>query len=209
MNEKNFPAKFLYLADMNNSDDSKGNPVLREMEELSHKMASRQMCHLAIANITKILLMKVFQETPQIPVILAPIMRSGVSMLPTAQEFFNFPEVMFMSGERKDGKTTVTIQKRLVTEGKHVVILDPIIATGNTAIKAYKSLNDKTSTNVSCTMISCYASPEGVTNIQRTITADLFVGCLALTVDNAGYLMPSTNGDMGDKLFGIEKPNGE
>ena len=53
------------------------------------------------------------------------------------------------------------------------------------------------------TVVTVYASPQALKKIKsHPLTKGIVVGVVADGVDNQGFLIPSTGGDMGDKLFG-------
>ena len=100
---------------------------------------------------------------------------------------------------------------------KRVVILDTIPATGDTVVKLCNELvmphssmqqagllSERGNENQRfITVLSCYASPHAVAAVAaHSAIESIFVAHLAETVDEAGYLVASTNGDVGDKLFG-------
>ena len=67
-------------------------------------------------------------------IILVPILRAGISMLDSALTLFPFAKVGYFGMER-DEKTAVAsiyYQKLPPIEGKHVIILDPMLATQST-----------------------------------------------------------------------------
>lgn len=86
---------------------------------------------------------------------------------------------------------------------KHLIILDTILATGDTMLKLCDELSDTLDLETHVTVLCCYASPQAVAAVaDHPIVRSIFVAHLADIVDEHGYLVPSTNGDMGDKLFG-------
>jgi len=56
------------------------------------------------------------------------------------------------------------------------------------------------------TILSVYAAPEGVRKIAQSFPGiHIAVVLLSDTVDSNGFLVPYTNGDLGDKLFNTKK----
>ena len=84
------------------------------------------------------------------------------------------------------------------------MVLDTVIATGNTLSKVCDELWAMSGEKERCiTVMSCYASPEGLAIVTNyPMVKGVYVGSVAETVDKNGYLVPYTNGDIGDKLFG-------
>jgi uracil phosphoribosyltransferase len=133
-------------------------------------------------------------------------MRAGLAMLHPASNYLGSPETSFLMGirDKNTGEATVSWLKRSsMVDKQHIVILDPLIATGGTLHGAFKVLRDYSSDHPPITVFSCYASPEGIRSVLeegRNIT--LVVGCVAESMDKNGWLSPPTNGDVGDKLYG-------
>lgn len=182
-----------------------GRRIVDHVRRLSEVGASRRVVQMAVNGITRELLSATVEQSQRDDVLLVPVLRAGVAMWSVTNEFFGFPETSFVWGKKEKGtdRASVLWPKRNVMEGRHVLVLDPIIATGDTLVRIFQSIADATQGASSLTVFSCYAAPEGVQAVlDKTQNVNLVVGCMAETVDGNGYLIPSTNGDMGDKLFG-------
>lgn len=172
---------------------------------LSKKNASREEVQYSIQCITQQLLKEVASDLPK--VVLVPVLRAGLSMWNAANVKYGMAETIFLEGrkDRQTGEAKVELRKNLDLTDKNLIILDPIIATGSTLFAVLERLRTN-GTPKSLTVLTCYAAPEGVTNIQKTVKdIQIVVGCLAKGVDKQGYLFPATNGDLGDKLYGKAK----
>jgi 4a-hydroxytetrahydrobiopterin dehydratase len=160
---------------------------------------------MSINAITRELLLATFENEPRDDILLVPILRAGIAMWGEANEFFGFPETSFVWGNKEKGSDRVSVlwPKKNNMNNRQIIVLDPIIATGDTILQVYSNMAKHSTEMSSFKVISCYASPLGVKAIlDKTKNVDLVVGCMAKTVDANGYLVPYTNGDMGDKLFG-------
>ena len=90
------------------------------------------------------------------------------------------------------------------------VILDTVMATGATVVRLCDELSSIPGLRNQVTILSCYASPQAIAAVAvHPAVHSIFVAHRADTVDEHGYLVPYTNGDMGDKLFGKKKSFGE
>lgn len=181
-----------------------GKNILEYMKKLSEIDANRQDVQQSIASITKEILTVTFNKFSYEDILLMPVMRAGIAMWVNANEYFEFPETSFLWGVKERGTEHASIMwPKQNNADKHIIILDPIIATGDTILQAHEALSSHSTGIRSFTVIGCYASPEGVKAIlDKTKDIDLIVGCMSKTVSADGYLIPPTNGDMGDKLFG-------
>jgi uracil phosphoribosyltransferase len=85
---------------------------------------------------------------------------------------------------------------------RDVVIADPLLATGNSAVAAVERV--KTATPRSIKYVCIIASPEGLSNFHET-HPDVTVYTTAVDdkLDEQGYIIPGI-GDAGDRLFGTK-----
>jgi 4a-hydroxytetrahydrobiopterin dehydratase len=91
-------------------------------------------------------------------------------------------------------------------DGK-IVILDTIVATGDTVVKLCEELWEMSGKQPrSVVVLCCYAAPEALERIaQCPVVEYVVVGRRAERCDEKGYLVPYTNGDIGDKIYGVQK----
>ena len=94
---------------------------------------------------------------------------------------------------------------RLVTQdiarfAKKTIILDPMLATGNSANAAISIIKKHEATDIVFTSI--LAAPEGVKAIeQRHPDVQIYTCCLDERLNDSGYITPGL-GDAGDRLYG-------
>src|SRR6185369_270873 len=113
-----------------------GRRIVDHMRKLSEVNASRTDAQLSIYAITQELLHATFDEESRVgsDVLLVPVLRAGLGMWGAANRFFGYPESSFVMGQKDKGtdKASVVWPKKNDLENKRVIILDPIIATGDT-----------------------------------------------------------------------------
>src|SRR5712675_2357344 len=85
---------------------------------------------------------------------------------------------------------------------RDVILLDPMLATGNSAIAAISRLVELKARSIK--FVCLVAAPEGIEKLHR-IFPDVAVVAAALDrcLDGHGYLLPGL-GDAGDRLFGTK-----
>jgi uracil phosphoribosyltransferase len=85
---------------------------------------------------------------------------------------------------------------------RDVIITDPMIATGGSAIDAISALKKRGAKNI---RIMCLiAAPEGIKAITDAHSdVDIYVASIDERLDEKGYIVPGL-GDAGDRLFGTK-----
>lgn len=85
---------------------------------------------------------------------------------------------------------------------RDIIIADPMIATGNSAIAAVDRI--KTTGAKSIRLVCILASPEGLANVHETHPdVPIFTAAIDEGLDEHGYILPGL-GDAGDRLFGTK-----
>ena len=144
---------------------------------------------------------------PDIEIILAPILRAGVAFCDVAQEILPEARVQHL-GMYRDEETlkpvwyyNKTFKISQNPNNTHVLILDPMLATGNSARDAIKIYVDKGVPIENIVFVCLLAAPEGVRNLRATFGP---VKIITVSIDDclneAGYIVPGL-GDAGDKIF--------
>jgi uracil phosphoribosyltransferase len=85
---------------------------------------------------------------------------------------------------------------------RDVIVLDPMLATGNSAIAAVERI--KVARPKSIKFVCLLASPEGLANFHE-VHPDIpvFTAAIDERLDEHGYIVPGL-GDAGDRLFGTK-----
>lgn len=88
-----------------------------------------------------------------------------------------------------------------ITE-RDVIIVDPMLATGGSAIAAAQFLKDEGVRNIK--LMCIIAAPEGVDAMQQAHPdVDIFAAALDDHLNDHGYIVPGL-GDAGDRIFGTK-----
>ena len=87
-------------------------------------------------------------------------------------------------------------------EGRDIIVVDPMLATGNSAVAAVERVKQ---TNPRSIKFACVlASPEGLTNFHESHPdVPVFTVSIDEKLDDHGYIVPGL-GDAGDRMFGIK-----
>jgi uracil phosphoribosyltransferase len=85
---------------------------------------------------------------------------------------------------------------------RDVVVVDPLLATGNSAIAAVDRI--KTTSPKSIKFVCIVATPEGLANFQENHPdVTIFAAAIDERLDERGYVLPGL-GDVGDRMFGTK-----
>lgn len=83
-----------------------------------------------------------------------------------------------------------------------VVMVDPMLATGGSAVAAVDFIKQRGGKNIKCLFI--IAAPEGLKALQEAHSdVEIYVGHLDRELNEAAYICPGL-GDAGDRIFGTE-----
>ena len=87
-------------------------------------------------------------------------------------------------------------------EGREVILLDPMLATGGSGIDAITSLKESGAKKIK--FLCIIAAPEGIKKIQETFP-DVQIYCTSIDekLNDVGYIVPGL-GDAGDRIFGTK-----
>jgi uracil phosphoribosyltransferase len=138
-------------------------------------------------------------------VVIAPILRAGLILAEAAQEIMPPTARVYHVGLRRDEKTLQAISyytklpDSLPLESK-VYILDPMLATGGSAVAAI-SLFAKLQVS-SIHLVSFLAAPEGIKKVKESFpNIKITVAAIDDHLNEHGYIVPGL-GDAGDRIFG-------
>ena len=138
-------------------------------------------------------------------VVLMPILRAGIALLPAFMRFFDEAQVGFF-GIRRDEKTAIAEQYYenipLISPETLVIILDPMIATAGSSLLALQRLKERGVAAPQILLAGFIAAPEGLNGIKKNFPE---VKVKVVAVDeklNAQKFIVPGLGDFGDRYFG-------
>jgi len=133
---------------------------------------------------------------------IVPILRAGLGMVQPFQDIFPDVSVGYVGLER-DHTTAIARSyycKLPPLDGKRVLVLDPMLATGGSAIQALEVVNAAGAKDIS--FICIVASPEGVAALDKAHpNVPIFTAAVDRTLNAKKYILPGL-GDFGDRLYG-------
>lgn len=137
--------------------------------------------------------------------VFAPILRAGMGMLDGMLELVPSARVAHI-GLYRDPSTLKAVEYYFKAPGdvseRLVVVIDPMLATGHTAVAALDRLKEHGVTRIR--FVCVLAAPEGV-DIVRSHHPDVPIWAAAVDekLDEHSYIVPGL-GDAGDRIYGTK-----
>ncbi|WP_144512005.1 uracil phosphoribosyltransferase [Bacillus sp. FJAT-22090] len=136
---------------------------------------------------------------------IVPILRAGIGMIDGILKLIPAAKVGHI-GLYRDPETLQPIEYYVklpadVAE-RDFILVDPMLATGGSAIEAVNSLKKRGATSIK--FMCLIAAPEGVEALQKAHPdVDIYIAALDEKLNDHGYIVPGL-GDAGDRLFGTK-----
>lgn len=148
---------------------------------------------------------EVSRHTTKKRIILVPILRAGLALLPAFIEKFPEASVGFI-GLKRNEKTLKpkayyqNIPK--ISKNDTVIVLDPMIATGGSAVAGITALVKAGARKENIIFVGVISAPEGIANLQKNFPlVRILCAEYDKKLDKRGYIVPGL-GDFGDRYFG-------
>ncbi len=142
-------------------------------------------------------------------IVIATILRAGLPLHQGFLNYFDDAESTFVSAYRKsskDGSFKVKVEyvSNCNLEGKTLILVDPMLATGTSLVLAYEALIAKGGEPEHTHIASVIASEQGVDYAMQHLpsrSTTLWVGAVDAELTSRSYIVPGI-GDAGDLAFG-------
>jgi uracil phosphoribosyltransferase len=134
-----------------------------------------------------------------------PILRAGLGMLEAFTELFPEVAVGYIGLERDEASLQPQSYYRKLppVDARHVVVLDPMLATGGSGSAACTAIKEA-GVPATIRFVCVVSAPEGISKLQADHPdIPIFTGALDRELNEHGYILPGL-GDFGDRLFGTE-----
>jgi uracil phosphoribosyltransferase len=146
-----------------------------------------------------------FQRISGKKVAVCPILRAGLGMLDGVLSLISGARVGFIGLYRnEDTLQPVEYYVKLPTDvaERDVILLDPMLATGNSTAHAVQLVKDAGATSVR--LIAIIAAPEGIDRVLADHPdVQIVVAAVDRGLNERGYIVPGL-GDAGDRLYGTK-----
>jgi len=136
-------------------------------------------------------------------VVLVPVLRAGLGMLPGMLELVPGARVGHI-GLQRDERTAVASQSyaKLPADLSHsyVLMIDPMLATGGSAVVALDMLSRAGARHIR--LVCIVAAPEGVALVEKAYPdVPIYTPVVDERLNDHKYIVPGL-GDFGDRLYG-------
>ena len=189
---------------------SKDTPV-KEFRELVNEI-SGLMCYEATRNLPT---MEVEVETPICTakcrmlagkkLAIVPILRAGLGMVDAMVDLIPSAKIGHI-GLYRDPETHLPVEYYCKLpediENRVVFVVDPMLATGGSAVAAIDFLKKRGCKNI--IMMNVIGCPEGITAVQKAHPdVEIYLAACDEKLNDHAYIVPGL-GDAGDRIFGTK-----
>ncbi|CAI7975821.1 MULTISPECIES: uracil phosphoribosyltransferase [unclassified Parafrankia] len=188
---------------------------------LRDERTARAAFRAALHDLSTMLVYEATRELPTMPVsvttplattagvvlaaepVVVPVLRAGLGMLPAALTLMPDARSAFIGLSRDE----TTFEPRVYLEsvpadlaGRPVFLLDPMLATGGSALHALRLLNSRGATGI--VVVSVVAAPEGVAALEGSgLDVSVVTAVVDEKLNDTAYIVPGL-GDAGDRIYG-------
>lgn len=136
-------------------------------------------------------------------VALVPILRAGLGMVDALMDLIPAAKIGHI-GLYRNEETLEPVEYycKLPTDiaKRQVLVLDPMLATGGSAVAAINFIKKRGAKNIK--FVCIIAAPQGIEVLRKAHPdVEIFCGALDEKLNENGYIVPGL-GDAGDRLFG-------
>ena len=136
---------------------------------------------------------------------IVPILRAGLGMVDAMVQLIPSAKIGHI-GLYRDPETHLPVEYycKLPDDigNRHVFVVDPMLATGGSAIAAIDFLKQRGCKTIS--MLNIIGCPEGVEAVQKAHPdVDIYMAAQDICLNEHAYIVPGL-GDAGDRIFGTK-----
>jgi uracil phosphoribosyltransferase len=136
-------------------------------------------------------------------VILVPVLRAGLGMLPSILQLIPHARVGFIGLKRHERTLKAAVyHKSLPADLRpyEIILIDPMLATGGSAVAALHLLAARGAERIR--LVNLVAAPEGIRKVRKHFpNLPIFTAAIDSHLNSKAYIVPGL-GDAGDRLFG-------
>ena len=145
---------------------------------------------------------------PRQEVVIATVLRAGLPFHQGFLNYFDHAGSAFVSARRAYSRVEGQIEIRFDSvytpdlTGKQLLLVDPMLATGGSAVEAIDFIKARGGKNIK--FMAIIAAPEGLKRLHEAHPdVQIYVGHLDRQLNEKAYICPGL-GDAGDRIFGTK-----
>ena len=137
-------------------------------------------------------------------VILVPVLRAGLGMLPSILQLIPHARVGFIGLKRHEESLKAAVYHKSLPKDLgafEIILIDPMLATGGSAVAALDLMSERGAQRMR--LVNLVAAPEGIRHVHAHYPKlPIFTAAVDKRLNRKGYIVPGL-GDAGDRLFGV------
>ncbi len=140
-----------------------------------------------------------FQQFDESNLLFVTVMRAGLPMLEAMMDLFPDAQAGFLAIKRDETTHESKLYYDRVPDcqGKHLILVDPMVATGGSLIDAMELLKERGASKI--TSLNIIGSPEGLERIEKKYPElDIYIAQVDERLNDNKYIIPGL-GDAGDR----------
>ncbi len=142
-----------------------------------------------------------FQQFDESNLLFVTVMRAGLPMLEALMDLFPDAQAGFLAIKRDEEthKSKLYYDRVPDCQGKHLILVDPMVATGGSMIDAIELLKYRGPAKI--TSLNIIGSPEGLKRIEKLYPQlDIYIAQIDERLNDDKYIIPGL-GDAGDRQY--------
>lgn len=189
------------------------------LTQLRDRETPSQVFRTITKRLTSVLVLEATRDLPAVPIsvetpmepaegarlsrgiVAVPVLRAGLGMLEAVTDLFPGVSVGYIGLERDEEtlQPSSYYEKLPDMDGRTALLLDPMLATGGTSVRAVSAISTRGPASIR--MVCIVAAPEGVKRLEEAHPdVAVFTAGLDRQLNDRGYILPGL-GDFGDRLY--------
>ncbi len=144
---------------------------------------------------------KQFEQLKEPDLLIVTVMRAGLPMLEAMMDFFPEAQAGFLAIKRDETthKSKLYYDRVPECQGKHIILVDPMVATGGSLLDAMEILKERGASKI--TSLNIIGAPEGLDRVSSIYPElKIVIAQIDERLNEDKYIFPGL-GDAGDRAY--------